>query len=58
MDKDKVDSIGKQVTGSLKEAIGKVTGDAKIQDEGRAEKREAEQRGGAERPARGGTRDR
>jgi uncharacterized protein YjbJ (UPF0337 family) len=38
MDKDRVEGIGKQVMGSVKEAIGKVTGDAKIHAEGTAEK--------------------
>ena len=38
MDKDRVDGVGKKVTGSVKEAIGKVTGDAKLQAEGTAEK--------------------
>ena len=38
MDKDRVEGIGKKVTGSIKEAIGKVTGDTKLQTEGTAEK--------------------
>lgn len=38
MDKNRVEGIAKQVKGSVKEAIGKVTGDTRIQAEGIAEK--------------------
>ncbi len=38
MDEDRLKGIGKQVTGSIKEAIGKVTGDTKAQAEGAIEK--------------------
>jgi uncharacterized protein YjbJ (UPF0337 family) len=38
MDKDSVAGTAKQVKGSVREAIGKVTGDAKAQAEGAAEK--------------------
>jgi uncharacterized protein YjbJ (UPF0337 family) len=38
MDKDRLEGIGKQAAGSIKEAAGKVIGDAKIQAEGSAEK--------------------
>ena len=38
MDKDRVDGIGKKVAGSVKEAIGKVTGDTKLEAEGSAQK--------------------
>ncbi len=38
MDKDRVEGIGKKVTGSVKEAIGKVTGDTRLQAEGKADK--------------------
>ncbi len=38
MDKDRLEGIGKKVTGSIKEAAGKVTGDTKTQAEGSAEK--------------------
>lgn len=38
MDEDRLKGTGKQVTGSIKEAIGKVTGDTKTQAEGAAEK--------------------
>jgi uncharacterized protein YjbJ (UPF0337 family) len=38
MDKDRIEGIAKQVKGSVKEAVGKVTGDTKTQAEGAAEK--------------------
>ena len=38
MDKDRIAGAAKQVKGSVKEAIGKITGDAKLQAEGAAEK--------------------
>ncbi len=38
MDKDRIEGIAKQVTGTVKEAFGKVTGDSKVQAEGAAEK--------------------
>jgi uncharacterized protein YjbJ (UPF0337 family) len=38
MDKDRVGGAAKKVKGSVKEAIGKVTGDTKTQAEGAAEK--------------------
>jgi uncharacterized protein YjbJ (UPF0337 family) len=38
MDKDRVEGVGHQVKGSVKEAVGKVTGDKKTQAEGVAEK--------------------
>ena len=38
MDEDRLDGMGKRVSGSLKEAIGKVTGDAKTEAEGSSEK--------------------
>lgn len=38
MDKDRVDGIGKKLSGSVKEAIGKVTGDTKLEAEGTAQK--------------------
>jgi uncharacterized protein YjbJ (UPF0337 family) len=38
MDKDRSSGIGHQVKGSVKEAAGKVTGDKKLQAEGKAEK--------------------
>ena len=38
MDKDRIAGSANQVKGSVKEAIGKVTGDTKTQAEGAAEK--------------------
>ena len=38
MDNDRAEGIGKKVTGSVKEAIGKVTGDTKLQAEGKTDK--------------------
>lgn len=38
MDKDRVEGIAKQVKGSVKEAAGKVVGDAKLEAEGKADK--------------------
>jgi uncharacterized protein YjbJ (UPF0337 family) len=38
MDKDRVKGAAQQVKGSLKEAAGKVVGDAKLQSEGKADK--------------------
>ncbi len=38
MDKDRVAGSAKQVKGSIKDAIGKVTGDKKLQAEGKADK--------------------
>ena len=38
MDKNRVDGAAKQVAGSVKEAIGKVTGDKSTQAKGAAEK--------------------
>lgn len=38
MDKDRTAGIGHQVKGSVKEAAGKVTGDRKLEAEGKAEK--------------------
>ena len=38
MDKDRIAGAAKQVKGFVKEAIGKVTGDAKLQAEGKADK--------------------
>lgn len=38
MDKDRSAGIGHQVKGTIKEAAGKVTGDRKLQAEGKAEK--------------------
>jgi uncharacterized protein YjbJ (UPF0337 family) len=38
MDKDRVEGIGHQAKGAVKEAAGKVTGDGKMQAEGKTEK--------------------
>jgi len=38
MDKDRVEGVGHQVKGGLKEAAGKVTGDARTEAEGKTEK--------------------
>jgi uncharacterized protein YjbJ (UPF0337 family) len=38
VDKDRVEGTGKQAKGSIKETVGKVTGDAKMQSEGTADK--------------------
>lgn len=38
MDKDRIDGAMKEVKGSIKEGIGKVTGDTKTEAEGSVEK--------------------
>jgi uncharacterized protein YjbJ (UPF0337 family) len=38
MDKDRIAGSAKEIKGSVKEAIGKATGDAKLQTDGRADK--------------------
>ena len=38
MDKDRVQGIGQQIKGAVKDAFGKVTGDSKTQAEGKADK--------------------
>ena len=38
MDKDRIKGSAKQMGGKVKEAVGKVTGDSKLQAEGRADK--------------------
>jgi uncharacterized protein YjbJ (UPF0337 family) len=38
MDKDRVKGTAHQAKGAVKEGIGKITGDAKLQTEGKAEK--------------------
>jgi uncharacterized protein YjbJ (UPF0337 family) len=38
MDKDRIKGMEKQAKGSIKEAAGKVSGDAKLQAEGKADK--------------------
>ena len=38
MDKDRIEGSGKQAKGAIKEAAGKLTGDAKLKAEGKADK--------------------
>jgi uncharacterized protein YjbJ (UPF0337 family) len=38
MNKDRIEGAAKQVKGSVKEAAGKITGDAKLKAEGKADK--------------------
>jgi len=38
MDKDRIEGTAKQAKGAVKEGLGKVTGDAKLQTEGKADK--------------------
>jgi uncharacterized protein YjbJ (UPF0337 family) len=38
MNKDRIEGAAKQATGALKEATGKILGDAKLQSDGKAEK--------------------
>ena len=38
MDNDRIEGLAKKVSGSIKEAIGKITGDRKAQAEGTTEK--------------------
>jgi uncharacterized protein YjbJ (UPF0337 family) len=40
MNKDRIEGAAKQVKGSVKDATGKVLGDAKLQAEGKADKAE------------------
>ena len=47
MDKDRIEGAAKQAKGAVKEAVGKVAGDAKLQAEGKADQggRQAAERG-------------
>jgi uncharacterized protein YjbJ (UPF0337 family) len=38
MDKDRIEGSGHQAKGAIKEAAGKLTGDAKLESEGKGEK--------------------
>ena len=38
MDKDRIAGVAKQMKGNVKEAAGKVTGDAKLKADGKADK--------------------
>ncbi len=40
VDKDRIAGVGKQIKGNVKEGVGKVTGDAKLEGEGKADKAE------------------
>jgi uncharacterized protein YjbJ (UPF0337 family) len=40
MDKDRIAGSAKQVKGSIKEAVGKAAGDAKLQSEGESDRLE------------------
>jgi uncharacterized protein YjbJ (UPF0337 family) len=40
MDKDRIEGIGKQAKGAVKETAGKIVGDRKTEAEGKAEKTE------------------
>jgi len=40
MDKDRIEGAAKHAKGAVKEAVGKVVGDAKLQAEGKADKAE------------------
>ena len=40
VDKDRIAGAAKQVKGAVKDAAGKVTGDSKLQGEGKADKAE------------------
>ncbi|MDO9501816.1 CsbD family protein [Falsiroseomonas sp.] len=40
MDKDRIAGAGKQAKGSVKEGVGKMTGDTSMQVEGKADKAE------------------
>jgi len=40
MDKDRIEGMAKQAKGAIKDVAGKVTGDAKLQAEGKADKAE------------------
>ena len=42
VDKDRVAGAGKRAVGAAKKAVGKVLGDKKLQNEGRAEEAESE----------------
>jgi uncharacterized protein YjbJ (UPF0337 family) len=42
MDKDRIEGMANQAKGSIKQAVGKVTGDAKLQGEGAVEKAKGE----------------
>jgi uncharacterized protein YjbJ (UPF0337 family) len=47
MDKDRIKGAGRQIKGSVKEAIGKVTGNRRTEAEGAAEKTAGKVQSGA-----------
>ncbi len=47
MDKDRVIGAGKEIAGRVKEAVGKLVGDAKLQVDGRVEQAEGKQQNDA-----------
>lgn len=60
MDKDRIEGTAKQVKGAIKEGVGKLTGDAKTQAEGKADKVEGKAQnavGGAKDTVRDATND-
>jgi len=38
MDSDRIEGVAHRIKGAVKEVVGKITGDAKIEAEGKAEK--------------------
>ncbi len=40
MDKDRIDGAAKEMVGGVKEGLGKLTGDAKLEADGKTEKAE------------------
>ena len=59
MDKDRVEGVVKQAKGSVKEVVGNLTGDSKMQAEGKADKAEGKVQntvGGAKDAVRDATR--
>jgi len=44
MDKDRIAGAAKKIRGSMKETIGKATGDAKLEAEGKADRSRARSR--------------
>lgn len=42
MDKDRVEGVGKQVKGAIKEGVGKAVGDAHTEASGKADKAEGQ----------------
>ena len=46
MDKDRIAGAAKEIKGSIKETIGKATGDAKLEADGKADKVEGKAVGG------------